>query len=147
MCLKFIHPKFSRACRGRVSVFFLLIVTQFTLLGCGGADEDPTISIVAGIRESYLAQGPGAALKEEQDLRREGIKTSNRRCRVSSGRDLNGNLQVLFIDGIHPRLVIFDIPASQLERAKALDYVPYDPSQLWTGEFPFREFNCEEAGL
>ena len=117
------------------------------LNACGGGEEEPTVAIVGEIHAAYLRQGPEASAKEEQDLRRAGLSPANKRCRLSSGKDLSGNQIVVFIEGIHPRNVICDIPFSQLEKARALGFEPYDPSQWWQGEFPWREFKCEEANL
>lgn len=136
----------SRPWSMRAAVYAAALVL---VAGCGGGDDEPTVQVYSQIFQGYLdlGRGSGASEKAEQDLRNKGVRTSNKRCRVTSGYDVNGQIVAAWVDGIHPRNVIFEIPASDLEKAKAAGYTPYDPKEWWQGDFPFREFKCEDAGL
>lgn len=120
-----------------------LAAAAITLSGCGG-DAEPTVTIfneMAAAPES-LFTAPNASQLEEAKLRAAGIRYWNKRCAQDSFMR-QGQL-VLFVDGIPPQYVIFDIAESDLPKAEALHYIRNRP-EYDTLAKPF--YTCESRGF
>ena len=100
-----------------------------TAVGCGG-HEEPRVTVwreLLGPPPIGDFPAADASIYDEAQLNHLGVRTSNKRCAKASG--LFGGLSIVFFDGIVPRYVLFDIPASDVAKAESLWYVVYQADQ------------------
>jgi hypothetical protein len=125
-----------------------LSILATLLAGCADQGEEAKVTVWRPLPESpgSLFTQPGSSVMAESELRNRGLTPTNKRCAKDSYMR-NGQL-VLFVDGIPPHYVLFDIPESQLPTALAIQVGLYLPATRESYEFfqlPF--YRCEDRGF
>lgn len=112
------------------------------VIGCGGSDE-PRVTVwreLLGPPPIGAFPASNASSFDEAQLNAQGVRTSNKRCTKDSG--LFGGKPVSYLDGIVPRYVLFDVPESEVDKAKTLYYLVYTPDMDWLSK-PFWDCSIE----
>lgn len=125
-------------------------LTMASLLACGGGEPTTTILRTLPNDRGFLADGseyfsyqpgPGASKILDALLRDAGIRAGNKRCAKDTG--VFAGQMVVFIEGIYPRYALYDIPVSDLAKARQLAFIEYLPEMDFIGT-PF--WRCEDQG-
>ncbi len=131
--------------------FTLSCITMASLIACGGGNE-PTTTILRELPPAHgfladgseyfsYAPGPDASKILDALLRDAGIRAGNKRCSRATG--FFAGQMVSFIEGIHPKYALYDIPVSDLAKARKLAFIEYSPEMDFIGT-PF--WRCEDQG-
>lgn len=124
---------------GAATLFIKCAVIVVFIAGCGGSEE-PKITIYLSFFSDPFPH-ENASIEEETKLKALGVRTENKRCAKNSS--MHGGELVLFVDGIIPRYVLFDIPESQFALAHTLRYIKFvDDGALQAPFWP-----CATEGL